>query len=68
MVQRQPTSSSGNLGSLNLTSSSDYRFANRASVSSSKKFPGETPVKDLEPTLKLIIIKELSVEKLDGKF
>lgn len=37
----------------------------RCTVSSKKKLPGETPVKDLEKTLKMIIIKELSVEKVD---
>jgi hypothetical protein len=47
---------------------SDYenRFTNRASICSKKKYPGETPVKDLEPTLKMVIIKELSIEKVDG--
>jgi hypothetical protein len=38
----------------------------RSTVSSKKKLPGETPVRDLEKTLKMIIIKELSVEKVDG--
>jgi hypothetical protein len=42
------------------------RFSNRASICSNRKLPGETSVKDLEPTLKMIIIKELSVDKLDG--
>ncbi len=42
------------------------RFSSRASICSNRKLPGETPVKDLEPTLKMIIIKELSVDKLDG--
>lgn len=48
--------------------SSDNKFTSRASTSicSMRKFPGETPVKDLEPTLKMIIIKELSVQKVDG--
>ena len=42
------------------------RFSSRASICSNRKLPGETSVKDLEPTLKMIIIKELSVDKLDG--
>lgn len=53
-----------------ISSSSNYlyesKFANRANICSNKKLPGETCVKDLEPTLKMIIIKELSAEKLDG--
>ena len=57
--------------SLNTSSGSgnilENKFTNRANICSSKKFPGETSVKDLEPTLKMIIIKELSVEKVDGK-
>ena len=40
----------------------------RCTISSKKKLPGETPVKDLEKTLKMIIIKELSVEKVDGMY
>lgn len=40
----------------------------RGSVCSKRKLAGETPVKDLDPTLKMIIIKELSAEKVDGKF
>jgi hypothetical protein len=44
----------------------ENRFTNRASICSKKKYPGETPVKDLEPTLKMVIIKELSIEKVDG--
>lgn len=44
----------------------ESRFTNRASICSNRKYPGETPVKDLEPTLKMIIIKELSVDKVDG--
>lgn len=40
----------------------------RGSVCSKRKLPGETPLKDLDPTLKMIIIKELSVEKLDGNY
>jgi hypothetical protein len=45
----------------------ENKFANRANICSNRKFPGETFVKDLEPTLKMIIIKELSAEKVDGK-
>jgi hypothetical protein len=48
------------------TSSDNPKYTNRASICSIRKFPGETPVKDLEPTLKMIIIKELSMEKNDG--
>lgn len=48
------------------SASSESKYTNRASICSNRKFPGETPVKDLEPTLKMIIIKELSMEKLDG--
>jgi hypothetical protein len=39
----------------------------RKIASSDRKLPGETPVKDLERTLKMAIIKEISVEKIDGK-
>jgi hypothetical protein len=53
--------------SQNIKNTTENRFTNRASICSNRKFPGETPVKDLEPTLKMIIIKELSAEKLDGK-
>jgi hypothetical protein len=54
------------LKNMNLNNPVDNRFTNRASICSNRKYPGETPVKDLEPTLKMIIIKELSVEKVDG--
>ncbi len=49
------------------TVSSENRYTNRASICSKRKFPADTPVKNLEPTLKMIIIKELSEEKIDGK-
>ena len=51
---------------MNMVPVNDTRFSNRASICSNRKYPGDTPVRDLEPTLKMIIIKELSVEKLDG--
>lgn len=54
------------LRNINMNPVIDNRFTNRAAICSNRKYPGETPVKDLEPTLKMIIIKELSVEKLDG--
>lgn len=41
--------------------------SSRGSVCSKRKLPGETSVKDLDPTLKMVIIKELSAEKVDGK-
>ncbi len=49
-----------------ILSESNRASASRANVCSAKKFPGETSVRDLEPTLKMIIIKELSAEKVDG--
>jgi hypothetical protein len=61
MVNRKTSSSS-----LSNASSNECRFTSRASICSNRKFPGDTPVKDLEPTLKMIIIKELSIEKADG--
>ena len=50
----------------NTISTNNSKIVDRGSISSKKKLPGETPVKDLEKTLKMIIIKELSVEKVDG--
>jgi hypothetical protein len=44
----------------------DNQFTFRSNVSSAKKLSGETPIKDLEPTLKMVIIRELSAEKSDG--
>ncbi|CAF0737625.1 unnamed protein product [Brachionus calyciflorus] len=61
IAQKSPSTSAS------VFSSSDTRLTNRGSVCSNRKLPGETSVRELEPTLKLIIIKELSVEKLDGK-
>jgi hypothetical protein len=43
------------------------RSGHRGSVCSKRKLAGETPVKDLDPTLKMVIIKELSAEKIYGK-
>jgi len=42
--------------------------SSRGSVCSKRKLPGETPVRELDPTLKMIIIKELSAEKVDGNY
>jgi len=47
--------------------SSDTKYTSRASICSKRKFPSDTPVKNLEPTLKMIIIKELSEERVDGQ-
>jgi hypothetical protein len=49
-----------------IENTNDNQFALRSNVCSAKKLPGNTPVKDLEPTLKMVIIRELSIEKLDG--
>lgn len=61
-VQKQSASQGSNY----FSSNSKPTQLGRGSVCSSRKLPGETPVRDLEPTLKLIIIKELSIEKVDG--
>lgn len=66
LVNQRRTSSP--LSTTTTTSSDNAKYTNRASICSMRKFPGETPVKDLEPTLKMIIIKELSRERVDGKF
>ena len=42
------------------------RFAERANICSSRKLSGQTLVKDMEPTLKMIVIKELSEAKANG--
>lgn len=65
LVNQRRTSSP--LSSATTTSSDNAKYTNRASICSMRKFPGETPVKDLEPTLKMIIIKELSRERAEGK-
>ena len=71
LVQNQQPVNQNSLSSVtangpSLANKIENRFTNRASICSNRKFPGETPVKDLEPTLKMIIIKELSAEKVDG--
>lgn len=68
LVQNQSANLTNSISIPNLPNKIENRFTNRASICSNRKFPGETPVKDLEPTLKMIIIKELSAEKVDGKF
>ena len=67
LVQNQSTNFTNSISSSNLADKIENRFTSRASICSNRKFPGETPVKDLEPTLKMIIIKELSAEKVDGR-
>jgi hypothetical protein len=67
LVQNQSTNFTNSISSSSLADKIENRFTSRASICSNRKFPGETPVKDLEPTLKMIIIKELSAEKVDGR-
>jgi hypothetical protein len=54
--------------SFSLMSSNEHLDGSRKIASSDRKLPGETPVKNLERTLKMAIIKEMSVEKIDGGF
>lgn len=74
-VSNNPTTQSNNLNShliqaKTMNGSNERSMSGtaggRGSVCSKRKLAGETPVKDLDPTLKMIIIKELSAEKIDG--
>ena len=69
-----PKADENHIGSNNNTNdgknnkNENIKNTDRCNISSKKKLPGETPVRDLEKSLKMIIIKELSVEKVDGTF
>jgi len=67
-IQQYNKALTENLNALLLRSASEKtknRFSDRDSVCSKRKLPGETPVKDLERTLKMVIIKELSTERVN---